>query len=90
MTKQELIAFVASNASLTKVQAANALDSVIQAITESLTKGESVNIAHLGTFHVTQRKGRTGRNPRTGEPLVIAAYKQPGLRFSSRIKDHLN
>lgn len=90
MTKLELIAFMAKNADLSKAQAGKALDALIQAVTQTLAAGEEVNIAHLGTFHVTQRKGRIGRNPRTGEQLEIKPYKQPGLRFSSRIKDQLN
>jgi DNA-binding protein HU-beta len=68
---------MAKNAALTKRQAEEAFDSLIGGITSSLKKGQKVTIVGFGTFSVSKRKARKGRNPQTGEPIKIAARKVP-------------
>ena len=67
MNKSELIEEIASEAKLSKADAARALEATISAITEGLKNGESITIIGFGTFMVRESKARTGRNPRTGE-----------------------
>jgi len=86
MTKADLVAKVAETG-MTKKQAAATVDCVIEAIKESLAKGESVRLVGFGTFSVKERKARTGRNPRTGEPLKIAAKTVPTFSAGKALKD---
>ncbi len=81
MTKEELIAKMAASAGVTKVAAGIALDTFTNAVTTSLKKGKRVSLVNFGTFMIGKRKARTGRNPRTGEPLRIPATKV--ARFSA-------
>lgn len=81
MTKEELIAKMAASAGVTKVAAGNALDAFTDAVTSSLKKGKRVSLVNFGTFMIGKRKARTGRNPRTGDPLRIPATKV--ARFSA-------
>jgi nucleoid DNA-binding protein len=74
MNKQDLITEVAK-VTCTKVEAGKALDAVIWAIKESLSKGKSVTLVGFGTFSVTKRAARKGRNPQTGAPIKISAKK---------------
>ena len=75
MTKGELISKVAKEAKITKVAAAQAIDSVTATITRELKIGGRITLTGLGTFSVANRKARTGRNPRTGEKIKIRATK---------------
>ena len=75
MNKTELIAAMAEKAGLTKVDAGNALNAYVDVVKEQLAKGEKITLVGFGTFDVTQRPARTGRNPRTGEKIKIAAKK---------------
>ncbi|MEI6227642.1 MAG: HU family DNA-binding protein, partial [Methylophilaceae bacterium] len=79
MNKSELIDAIAASAGLTKADAGRAIDATTAAITNALKKGDSVTLVGFGTFKVTQRAARTGRNPRTGAELKIAARKAPGF-----------
>jgi nucleoid DNA-binding protein len=90
MNKSELIAEIATNAELTKADAARAIDAITSAITNALNKGESVTLVGFGTFKVTKRAARTGRNPRTGEELKIAARSAPGFTAGKTLKDAVN
>ncbi len=81
MNKGELINRVAKDAKVTKVESGRAIDSVFKNITKALKRGEKSNLVGLGTFAVTRRKARTGRNPQTGEPLRIPARRV--VRFTS-------
>lgn len=81
MTKEELIAKMAASAGITKVAAGNALHAFTGAVTSSLKKGQRVSLVNFGTFTVSKRKARMGRNPRTGEALKIPAAKVP--KFSA-------
>lgn len=75
MNKGELIDAMASDAGITKAQAADALESVMTSVRKTLKKGNKVTLVGFGTFSVTKRKARTGRNPQTGETIKIAAKK---------------
>lgn len=87
MNKSELIQAVAADAGLTKTQAAQAVDAFETAITAALAKGDSVTLVGFGTFAVSERAERTGRNPKTGEPLTIAAAKAVKFKAGKALKD---
>ena len=75
MTKAELVSKMAKDAKITKVAAAKAIDSAIDGITKALRKGDSVTLVGFGTFSVSRRKARKGRNPQTGKEIKIPAKK---------------
>lgn len=87
MNKTELIAAIAEKAGLTKKDAERALNATIDAITESLAKGDKVQVAGLGSFEVKNREARTGRNPQTGATIQIAASKLPAFKAAKALKD---
>ncbi len=90
MNKNELIAAVADQAGLTKADASKAVEAVFDTITGALKKEDDVRLVGFGTFSVTQRKASTGRNPRTGEPMTIAASTQPKFKAGKGLKDAVN
>lgn len=75
MNKSELITSIASKTGLTKTDSSKALDAFIASVSETVKKGGEVRLVGFGTFAVTQRKATTGRNPRTGQAIKIAAKK---------------
>ena len=81
MTKQEVIAKIAKDTDITKTKAAAAVASLIEGITKSLKKGDSIAFVGFGTFKTSQRKARIARNPRTGAPIKIP--KRRVVRFSA-------
>jgi DNA-binding protein HU-beta len=87
MTKEELIEKVASGAGLSKADAARAISATIGSITSALKKGQSVTLVGFGTFKVSKRKARKGRNPRTGEVITIKAAKVPRFSAGKSLKD---
>ena len=90
MNKNELIEAIAKGASLTKADAARALDATIDAITKSLKKGKEVRLVGFGTFLTQKRKATTGRNPRTGATIKIAASTQAKFRPGKALKEAVN
>lgn len=90
MNKNDLVAAVADSAGLSKADATKAVDSVFDNITAELRRGEEVRLVGFGTFAVAQRKATTGRNPRTGETIQIAASKQPKFKAGKALKDAVN
>ena len=90
MNKGDLVGKIAKDASLTKRQAEEAFDSLIGGITSALKKGQKVTFVGFGTFSVSKRKARKGRNPQTGAPIKIAARKvpkfTPGKELKSAVK----
>lgn len=90
MNKAELIDAVAAQAELTKSDAASAVDAVFSTITKTLSAGNAVTLVGFGTFAVTDRAARTGRNPRTGEAITIPASKSPKFKSGKALKDALN
>lgn len=87
MTKADLISKVASKAELTKAEAAKAIDATIEAIKEALKKNEKVTLVGFGSFYVSKRKARKGRNPRTGQEIKIPATKVPKFTAGKALKD---
>jgi DNA-binding protein HU-beta len=87
MNKQDLIEEIAKSADLSKAAASRALDVTISAITNSLKKGDSVTLVGFGTFKVSRRAARIGRNPRTGAELKIAARNAPAFSAGKALKD---
>lgn len=90
MNKSELYTKVAEATSLSKADACRAVDALFAAVTESLKQGEAVSIAGFGNFDVRQRAARTGRNPRTGETIEIAASNTPAFKAGKALKDAVN
>ncbi len=90
MNKTELIAEVATSAGLTKAEAGRVIDATTAAITSSLKKGEAVTLIGFGTFKVSKRAARTGRNPRTGAELKVAARNAPAFTAGKALKDAVN
>lgn len=89
MNKQELVAKVAQDANLTKRQAEDAVNAFVNAVKESLGKGESVSLVGFGTFAVSERAARKGRNPQTGAEIQIPARKVPVFRAGKGLKEAL-
>lgn len=87
MNKSEMIDAIAESAGLTKAQAGKALDAAVDAVTKALKAGDEVTLVGFGSFYVAEREERTGRNPRTGETIKIAAAKQPKFRAGKSLKD---
>ncbi len=89
MNKAELVAKIAEDAGISKGQANSALDSFVDAVTKTLKSGDKVTLVGFGTFSVSKRQARTGRNPQTGEAIKIKAKKvarfKAGKELSARI-----
>lgn len=81
MNKAELTARVAKDSRMTKVRAARVIDSLLEHVMKSLKRGERASLVGFGTFTVTRRKARTGRNPQTGAPIQIPARRV--VRFTA-------
>ncbi|WP_085315646.1 HU family DNA-binding protein [Derxia lacustris] len=90
MNKTELIDHIARQADISKAAAGRALDSLVLAVTESLKEGQSVTLVGFGTFSVTSRAARSGRNPKTGEAIAIQEAKVPKFRAGKALKDAIN
>ena len=90
MNKQELIASIAQSAEISKTDAAKALAATIDSITKAMAKGDKVQLVGFGTFEVRARAARTGKNPRTGEAIEIAASKVPSFKAGKALKDTIN
>jgi DNA-binding protein HU-beta len=90
MNKSELIDAVAAQTEVSKAQTGEALDAIIGAITEAVTKGETVQLIGFGSFSTGERAARTGRNPKTGEELRIAAAKTVKSTAGKGFKDAVN
>ncbi|HGG9290355.1 TPA: HU family DNA-binding protein [Neisseria meningitidis] len=89
MNKSELIEAIAQEADISKAAAQKALDATTNAVTTALKQGDTVTLVGFGTFYVGERAERQGRNPKTGEPLTIAASKTPKFRAGKALKDAL-
>ena len=90
MNKNELIGAVASTAGISKTQASDSVEAVFGSIRNELSSGGEVRLVGFGTFMVANRKATTGRNPRTGESIQIAASKQPKFRPGNSLKESVN
>ena len=90
MTKNELVEAIASKTELTKTDVDKVITSFADVITDALVKGDKVSLKGFGNFEVRTRSERTGRNPRTGETMTIAASKAPAFKASSALKKAVN
>ena len=90
MNKNELISEIADSCDITKAKAAECCDAFIDTVSKSLSKGDEVRLVGFGTFSVVQRKATTGRNPRTGEVIKIAASKKPKFKPGKALSECCN
>ncbi len=90
MNKTELVAAIADAAELSKKDAESAVKAFVDTITEQLKKDEKVQIVGFGTFEVSSRAAREGRNPHTGETMKIEASKAPKFKAGKALKDAVN
>ncbi|MBQ2287667.1 MAG: HU family DNA-binding protein [Lachnospiraceae bacterium] len=90
MNKTELIAAIAEQAELSKKDAEKALKAFVDIVGEELKKGEKVQMVGFGTFELSERPERAGRNPQTGEVMQIAASKTPKFKAGKALKDLVN
>lgn len=89
--KSDLIEFVATQEDVTsKASAKRIVDALLDKVIELVAEGNDLSIAGLGTFHVVSREERTGRNPQTGDALLIPAKKVPKFRAGSKLKEAVN
>ncbi len=86
MTKEELVAKAAQEAGITKTDAAKALNSILGSITKALAKGDRVSLVGFGTFSVSRRAARVGRNPATGATIQIPAANVPKFKAGKKLK----
>ena len=90
MNKSDLVDAIADSAGLSKADAGRAVDSFVGTITGALQSGDAVSLVGFGTFSVRDRAARTGRNPRTGDTIQIAASKNPAFKAGKALKDAVN
>ena len=90
MNKTELVAAIAEKSELSKKDSEKALKAFIDTVTEELKKGEKIQLVGFGTFEVSERAERTGRNPQTGKEMTIAASKSPKFKAGKALKDMIN
>jgi DNA-binding protein HU-beta len=90
MKKAELVEAIAEKAGLTKADATRALEATFEVITKALKKGDKVPVAGFGTFNVSKRKAREGRNPQTGETVKIPARKAVSFKAGTALKEAVN
>jgi len=87
MTKDEMIALMADKSGITKKQASTAFEAFLDGVTTQLKKDEKISFSGFGTFSVSNRKARTGRNPQTGAAIQIPATKVPVFKAGKRLKE---
>ena len=90
MNKTELADFVANRVDISKADATAAVDSVLDGITMALEQDDAVTLIGFGTFSISHRAERMGRNPRTGETISIAASRLPKFKPGKALKDRVN
>ena len=90
MNKTELVAAIVENAGISKKDAEKALKAFTDVVASELKKGEKVQLVGFGTFEVSERAARTGRNPQTGKEMKIAASKAPKFKAGKALKDAVN
>ena len=90
MTKAQLVEKIAEQSRLTKTDAESALNAFINVVTEALKERDNVTLFGFGAFKVTEKKARTGRNPKTNEPVEIPACKAPKFTAGKNLKDAVN
>lgn len=89
MNKAQLVESIAERSQLTKSQSESAVNALVDSVTQALKNGEAVTLVGFGTFEARNRAGRTGRNPKTGEDIVIPAAIVPAFKPGKALKDAL-
>ena len=89
MTKPELVKAVATEAEMTNKDAEKAVNAMLEVITDALVRGEKVQLIGFGTFEISERAAREGRNPQTGESVHIEASRAPKFKAAKTLKDEL-
>ncbi|MFE7084151.1 HU family DNA-binding protein [Priestia megaterium] len=87
MKKTELVDAVATKSKLTKQDSKKAVDALFETISNTLAKGEKIQLVGFGTFEIRERAERTGRNPQTGEEITIPASKSPAFKPGKELKE---
>ncbi len=90
MNKGDMITLVSTKAGVTKKDTKEVVDALIELVGDVLKEGEDLQIAGFGTFKVTERAARQGRNPKTGEAIQIAASRSPSFKAGKALKDKVN
>ena len=90
MNKAELVAAIAERTELSKKDTEKALKAFVDVVAEELKKGETIQLVGFGTFEVSERAAREGRNPANGQPMQIAASKAPKFKAGKALKDAIN
>ena len=90
MNKTELVAAIAEKSELSKKDSEKALKAFIDTVTDELKKGEKIQLVGFGTFEVSERAARTGRNPQTGKEMTMPASKAPKFKAGKALKDSVN
>ena len=90
MNKSDLVAAIAEKAEMSKKDAEKALKAFVDVVAEQLKAGDKVQLVGFGTFEVSERAAREGRNPQTGETMTIAACKAPKFKAGKALKDAIN
>jgi len=90
MNKKEFISYIAKKYSLSQAEAERVINIFTDSVISSLGEGQEISLIGFGNFTVSKVEGREGRNPKTGEPLKIAAYNQPKFKAGQKLKDACN
>lgn len=90
MTKEELVAKMAEKSGLSKAESKEALKALLESVKETLASGEEISLIGFGTFKVSERSERQGKNPKTGEVITIKASKCPSFKAGKSLKDAVN
>ena len=90
MSKTDLVNFIAEETGLTKADSSRALEAFMSAVAETLQKGEKITLTGFGSFGVSRREARAGRNPKTGLPVKIAARNSVSFKAGSKLKESVN
>jgi DNA-binding protein HU-beta len=90
MNKADLIDAISDRADITKAQAARVLDATLESVSGALAAGDTVQLVGFGSFGITERSARTGRNPQTGAPIQIAASRAPVFKAGKALKEAVN
>jgi DNA-binding protein HU-beta len=90
MNKTELVATIAEKAEISKKDAERALNAFTDTVSDALREGDKIQLVGFGTFEVSERAERTGRNPQSGETMVIPASKIPKFKAGKALKDAIN
>lgn len=90
MNKSELVDAIAEKSELSKLQAGKALDAFLETVTDQLSQGIPIQVVGFGSFSIKNRAARIGRNPQTGQPIVVAAAKIPSFKSGKSLKDSCN